>query len=230
MKGMIMLGAPLLIAACSATVREPPAATPDVAQTWSTTPSSTTPTPTDTSTILSAKVETSPASTSVHEEQSKAPTPPAVTAGADDNPAQVFPDRRSVEAMDRLAVSIPVRHTSRGDQVTLASDDTFEPGSATPTLSARWRLEDIATALAAQSNRKIRVEVYADSLGDAAERDRISQLRADVLRDYFVSHGSRADAIEARGLGSSHPLASNLTAEGRRTNRRVEIIVEPKGH
>ena len=73
------------------------------------------------------------------------------------------------------------------------------------------------------------MQVYADSLGDPGETQRLSQLRAEALRDYFVSHGAQADAIEAVGLGSAHPLASNVTAEGRRTNRRIELVVERRG-
>jgi outer membrane protein OmpA-like peptidoglycan-associated protein len=223
MKRTITLVAPLLLAACGSAAQLPPS-TPDSAPpTWAAPASGP---PADALTLSSAKTDSRPLAATAQEEQSKAPPSAAPTGNGDPQASQVFPDRRSVEAMDHLAISIPVRRTPRGDLVTLASDDTFEPGCATTTISARWRLEDIAVALAAQSNRKIRVEVYADGVGDANEARELSQLRADALRRYFVGHGAPAEAIEASGLGPARPLASNLTPEGRRTNRRIEIIVE----
>jgi outer membrane protein OmpA-like peptidoglycan-associated protein len=221
----LLSAAPLVLVACSAAAPLPEPATPPPEPAPASVRAEGAVAPT-----LTAKLSMSDPLPAPDEGQSKAPAPSSGVALGDDKtktPEPAFPDRRSVEAMDRLAVSIPVRRTARGDLVTLASDDTFEPGSATTTLSARWRLDDLATALAAQSGRRIRILVYADDVGDREESKRLSRVRADTLRDYFVAHGARAEAIEASGPGPAHPVASNATAQGRRENRRIEVLVEP---
>jgi outer membrane protein OmpA-like peptidoglycan-associated protein len=62
------------------------------------------------------------------------------------------------------------------------------------------------------------------------QNQRLSNDRARNVADALVAGGARRDRITARGLGSSTPVASNDTEEGRRRNRRVEIIVEKTEH
>ena len=47
------------------------------------------------------------------------------------------------------------------------------------------------------------------------------------MREYLVAQGINGDRIQARGLGSSFPVASNTTAAGRQQNRRVDVIIQP---
>ena len=49
--------------------------------------------------------------------------------------------------------------------------------------------------------------------------------RAKAVADYLVSQGVAADAVASKGAGSSEPVASNDTEEGRTQNRRTEIKV-----
>jgi outer membrane protein OmpA-like peptidoglycan-associated protein len=150
---------------------------------------------------------------------SQAKTAPATAAPE-------FPDRHSVEALDRLARSIPVDIGKHAATITLPSDDYFDAGSARLAESARWRLDDIARALAAQTGRTIVVRVYTDTLGDRSESLRLSQGRAAALRDYLTVKGVPADGVRAEGLGPEHPVADNATAAGRASNRRIEIVIE----
>jgi outer membrane protein OmpA-like peptidoglycan-associated protein len=53
---------------------------------------------------------------------------------------------------------------------------------------------------------------------------KLSQERADAVRNYLVSTGVSADQVVAAGFGKSRPIASNDTSEGRAQNRRVEFI------
>jgi outer membrane protein OmpA-like peptidoglycan-associated protein len=69
------------------------------------------------------------------------------------------------------------------------------------------------------------VEGYTDSTGTETFNLKLSQQRADTVRDYLVSQGLAAGAIRAKGLGQDMPVASNDTAAGRQANRRVEMIV-----
>lgn len=72
---------------------------------------------------------------------------------------------------------------------------------------------------------EVRVEVggHTDSTGSRALNQRLSQARAEAVRDYLISRGVAADRLEARGYGPDEPVATNRTAEGRAQNRRVEL-------
>jgi len=54
---------------------------------------------------------------------------------------------------------------------------------------------------------------------------KLSQSRADAVRDFLVQQGVPGANISAVGLGKSEPVASNDTAPGRQQNRRVELVV-----
>ena len=57
----------------------------------------------------------------------------------------------------------------------------------------------------------------------------LSQRRADAVRDFLIENGIRAERITARGEGEEKAVAPNATTEGRRENRRVEVIVPREG-
>jgi OOP family OmpA-OmpF porin len=55
---------------------------------------------------------------------------------------------------------------------------------------------------------------------------RLSERRANALRDYLVSRGIAASRITTRSHGKADPVASNATGEGRAQNGRVEITAQ----
>jgi outer membrane protein OmpA-like peptidoglycan-associated protein len=72
---------------------------------------------------------------------------------------------------------------------------------------------------------KIEVEGHTDSVGGDAYNQRLSEQRADSVKDYLMSQGLRSDILTAKGFGKTMPVASNDTAAGRQQNRRVELVV-----
>jgi OOP family OmpA-OmpF porin len=72
-------------------------------------------------------------------------------------------------------------------------------------------------------NRRITVIGHTDNIGSEAYNQRLSERRADTVRDYMVSLGVDPAIIEARGVGEADPVASNANPEGQQQNRRVEI-------
>jgi outer membrane protein OmpA-like peptidoglycan-associated protein/ABC-type nitrate/sulfonate/bicarbonate transport system substrate-binding protein len=70
----------------------------------------------------------------------------------------------------------------------------------------------------------IRVEGNTDDLGDETWNQRLSERRAQAIVDYLVSRGVDGGRIVARGNGSSRPVASNKTMEGRARNRRTDVL------
>jgi outer membrane protein OmpA-like peptidoglycan-associated protein len=71
------------------------------------------------------------------------------------------------------------------------------------------------------------VEGHTDSVGSRTINTKISQDRAQAVRDYFISNGIiPEDKIQAIGYGEKIPLSSNKTATGRADNRRVDIVIK----
>jgi outer membrane protein OmpA-like peptidoglycan-associated protein len=73
--------------------------------------------------------------------------------------------------------------------------------------------------------RKVQVEGHCDAKGSDAYNEKLSQRRANAVRDYLIAHGVEADRLVAIGYGESRPVADNGTAEGRARNRRVEFTI-----
>lgn len=86
-------------------------------------------------------------------------------------------------------------------------------------------LNQITEALKAQTGATIVVGGHTDGEGDSAANRLLSQKRADSVRAYLVSRGIPSVHLFARGYGSSQPIASNATEEGRRRNRRTGFTV-----
>ena len=72
---------------------------------------------------------------------------------------------------------------------------------------------------------KVRVEGHTDSKGSDAYNMRLSQRRANAVRDYLIARGIEADRLVAVGYGESRPVDTNDTPEGRARNRRVEFTI-----
>ena len=70
------------------------------------------------------------------------------------------------------------------------------------------------------------VEGYTDSIGSDAYNLRLSERRAQAVRDYLIELGIKPSRITTKGYGKARPVASNETKEGRAENRRVEILAE----
>ena len=75
----------------------------------------------------------------------------------------------------------------------------------------------------------VRVEGNTDNLGDESWNQGLSERRAQAIVDYLVSRGVDRRRMLARGNGSSKPLGSNKTPEGRARNRRTDVMFIPAG-
>lgn len=72
------------------------------------------------------------------------------------------------------------------------------------------------------------IEGHTDSTGTLAMNDRLSQQRAEAVREYFVASGVlNADKVVAIGYGAKRPLAANDSPEGRAINRRIDVVIRP---
>jgi outer membrane protein OmpA-like peptidoglycan-associated protein len=81
---------------------------------------------------------------------------------------------------------------------------------------------DVAT-LKTWGDVDIEVAGHTDSMGSDAYNMKLSQQRAEAVRNFLISRGVAADRLTAKGYGESQPVADNATEEGRFKNRRVEL-------
>jgi OOP family OmpA-OmpF porin len=95
--------------------------------------------------------------------------------------------------------------------------DVIKPHS-TPTL------EEITSMLKDHADLKLTIEGHTDNVGDAAANQALSEKRAAAVKAYLVGKGIDASRLESTGLGATKPKVANDTAEGRQTNRRVELV------
>jgi OOP family OmpA-OmpF porin len=73
------------------------------------------------------------------------------------------------------------------------------------------------------------IEGHTDSTGSNEVNEHLSQQRSESVRQYLLANKTLSyDRIVAVGYGSSKPLASNATAQGRAINRRIDVIIKPQ--
>jgi len=72
---------------------------------------------------------------------------------------------------------------------------------------------------------RVSIEGHTDNVGKEVMNMRLSQRRAEAVRDYLVAKGISPDRLEAVGYGPTKPIASNKTVKGKAKNRRTEFRI-----
>jgi len=103
-------------------------------------------------------------------------------------------------------------------------DVNFAFNKATLTPAAVEKIDKAVAHVTSMPNEKFELKGYTDSTGPDAYNMKLSQRRADAVRDAMIKKGVPADQITAKGYGKADPVASNATKEGRAQNRRVELF------
>ena len=86
-------------------------------------------------------------------------------------------------------------------------------------------VERIGKSLLGVGIERVRVDGHTDASGKETYNEQLALRRAKSVATVLASAGMKQDNIQLRGLGSSQPVASNDTADGRAENRRVAIVV-----
>jgi len=108
---------------------------------------------------------------------------------------------------------------------TIAEDILFNTGNANFKQDSYPVLIKIIQIMKQHPDVQFKIEGHTDSVGDSEPNRRLSQTRADAVRSYLINAGVPSkNIVSAKGFGEIKPKASNLTKEGRRKNRRVEVI------
>lgn len=104
----------------------------------------------------------------------------------------------------------------------------FPPGKSVILPNNYELLSKVQRAISTFSEPVVIIEGHTDSTGSVAVNKRLSEERAEAVREYLIANKTLSeDKIFAVGYGSTRPLASNETAEGRAINRRIDLIIKP---
>ena len=101
----------------------------------------------------------------------------------------------------------------------------FETGKSMLKPESAPTLKEIAVALTQHPDLRLRIEGHTDNVGGTDANKRLSDARALAVKDALVKdHRIDAARLETTGMGDTKPVADNGTAEGRSSNRRVEVV------
>ena len=120
------------------------------------------------------------------------------------------------------------QQTNRGLVLTVG-DVLFATGKAEVAASGMRSIDKLAEWLKKNPTRNLLIEGHTDNTGPDDFNMRLSQQRADAVKDALVSRGLGADRITTKGYGPKYPVMANDTAAGRQQNRRVEVVILNEG-
>ncbi|MFA5795223.1 MAG: OmpA family protein [Candidatus Brocadiia bacterium] len=106
----------------------------------------------------------------------------------------------------------------------------FNPGSATISADGKDKLDKILKVIKEETPAAtISIDGYTDDQPVKESKyktnEKLSLVRAEAVKTYFVEHKISEKRISTRGLGAVNPIADNKTPEGKQKNRRVEIVL-----
>jgi outer membrane protein OmpA-like peptidoglycan-associated protein len=101
----------------------------------------------------------------------------------------------------------------------------FEVGSAVIAADGERELRWFVGKIQPYPKAVILVQGFADSTGEEAKNQTLSEDRSRAVAGFLNAQGIEPSRIVAQGFGTGSPAASNLSATGRRNNRRVEVTV-----
>lgn len=137
-------------------------------------------------------------------------------------------EQAKAAALANELASLKAQHTDRGMVLTVG-DVLFAPGRAEVGPGAQRSIDKLAEFLRAYPKRNVLIEGHTDNLGNEDFNVKLSQQRADAVRDLLTARGISPQRIRTKGYGPKFPVVDNDSAAGRQQNRRVEVLVLNEG-
>jgi outer membrane protein OmpA-like peptidoglycan-associated protein len=134
-------------------------------------------------------------------------------------------DQAIIAIQERQLKELNAKKTKRGLVITLG-DVLFSSNKSQLKSGGMRNVQKLADFLKEFPHHKVLIEGYTDSTGSDSLNQRLSERRADTVRNALVDvAGISSDRVTTHGYGKEFPVAGNDTASNRQLNRRVEIII-----
>lgn len=100
----------------------------------------------------------------------------------------------------------------------------FDTDRATLKTDGLETVQEIIKVLRDNPELKIAINGYTDNSGGKEHNQKLSEDRASTVKIEIIKAGIDAGRLTSKGFGQDNPVATNDTAEGKRQNRRVELL------
>ena len=122
-------------------------------------------------------------------------------------------------------VPAPAAPRPAAQKVTYAADTFFDFDKYVIKPEGKAKLDDLVEKTKGIALEVIIVVGHTDNIGTFEYNQKLSERRANAVKEYLVSKGIEKNRVYTEGKSFKNPIASNSTAEGRAKNRRTEIEV-----
>jgi outer membrane protein OmpA-like peptidoglycan-associated protein len=146
---------------------------------------------------------------------------------AQDDQARLARRDAQLDSLAQQLKDLNARKTERGIVVTLG-DMLFDTGQSRLQADGARSMVQLAEFMKRNPQRQAVIDGYTDSVGSETFNQDLSDRRAQSVQTALVGLGVEAARLRTAGHGESDPVASNDTAQGRQSNRRVEIVFAPE--
>lgn len=140
-----------------------------------------------------------------------------------------------IEDIGGKVVDLQMKETDTEIRIELAADVLFDFDKADLRSDARTALKQVGDIIREKAKGTVRIEGHTDSKGSDAYNQKLSQRRANSVKDWLVKNeGLKSVRFSTSGFGAKKPAAANTRPdgsddpEGRQKNRRVEIVIGKK--
>lgn len=145
-----------------------------------------------------------------------------ITADADG-----YVPKKTVISREDENKSITLEKIEKGKGI-VVDNIHFEINSAYLKKESLNILDRMIESMKRNTNIRLEVRGHTDATGTHEHNMKLSEKRADAVKDYMIKGGISPERLMSRGLGPDKPIADNNTTEGRRKNRRTEFFILAK--
>jgi len=135
-----------------------------------------------------------------------------------------LPDEKAIDDLSLQPLELGLSRVKKGEKLKFESIQyKFESANLEP--SSLGTLNKMLTMLKDNPSIKIEIAGHTDSTGPQEVNQRLSELRAESVANWLIMNGVSSKRIITKGYGETKPVADNSTEEGRRKNRRTEVLI-----
>jgi len=101
----------------------------------------------------------------------------------------------------------------------------FERSKAVLLKSSLQQLKEVVKMMQLNPSMRVELHGHTDGIGDPDLNFKLSQARANAIKEYLISEGIVGSRITTKAFGGTQPIASNKFEATRKLNRRVEFVI-----